>query len=207
MRVRVAHWERVYAERDPTEVSWYQADPALSLTLIQSTGIGHHDSIIDVGGGASLLVDRLLDLGFTRVTILDIAETALCRAKERLGPRATRVTWVAGDVTATPWPAGAFELWHDRAVFHFLTEAEDRRKYREHVTRALAPSGHLIIATFALDGPPCCSGLPIMRYNAAILQQELGSEFTLVETRQETHRTPAGAQQHFVYGRFKKISR
>jgi len=110
-------------------------------------------------------------------------------------------------VTATPWPAGAFDLWHDRAVFHFLTEAEDRRKYREHVTRALVPGGHLIIATFALDGPPRCSGLPIMRYNAATLQQELGSEFALVEIREEAHRTPVGAQQHFLYGCFKKVSR
>lgn len=200
---RKTHWESIYATKATDQVSWYQASPELSLSLIQATGIGKNARIIDVGGGASVLVDRLLDAGFTRVTVLDIAGTALVRAKERLGERAGRVTWIEADIT-TANLQGPFDVWHDRAVFHFLTEPEDRKRYLEAVDRAVPAEGHVIIAAFALEGPPRCSGLDVVRYGAEGLQRELGAAFTLIDTRTEEHATPFKTRQSFLYARFRK---
>ena len=157
--------------------------------------------MIDVGGGASRLVDALLDAGFKNLTVLDIAEPALATAMARLESRAGEITWVVHDVTTWKPPA-TFELWHDRAVFHFLTEADDRRAYVEVLRAALAPGGHVILAAFGPDGPQKCSGLPVVRYDAAAIAKELGAEFSLEEERAEAHETPGGATQHFRYFRF-----
>lgn len=200
-----AHWEAMYRQRAPTEVSWYQAHPELSLALIEATGVGRDAAIIDVGAGASLLIDKLLEAGFTRLTALDISATALQRATERLGERARLVTWVEGDVTAMP-PLGPFDVWHDRAVFHFLIESDQRRRYLQAVERQLAAGGQLIIATFALNGPPQCSGLPVQRYSPETLRREVGGRFELVEVREEAHRTPRHAIQQFLYARFQRTA-
>ena len=201
---RIAHWERIYSTKPPTEVSWYQPEPSLSLELIAAAGKGLDARVMDVGGGASVLVDRLLDRGCERVTVLDVSATALERAKARLGRRAERVSWLVGDVTELTVPEGAFDIWHDRALFHFLTEPGDRRKYAQAAVRALTPRGHVVIATFAIDGPPKCSGLDVARYSPATLQSELGPAFELRETRTEVHTTPRGVQQPFLYARFQR---
>jgi 2-polyprenyl-3-methyl-5-hydroxy-6-metoxy-1,4-benzoquinol methylase len=195
---RAEHWDNVYRTKQPTEVSWYQADPAVSRELIAATGVTSEAPIIDVGGGASRLVDSLLDDGHTDVTVLDIAEAALEHAKARLGPRATAVTWRVEDVTEFK-PGRRYAVWHDRAVFHFLTEPVDRAKYVAALQRALAPDGHVILATFGPSGPERCSGLPIVRYDARSLASELGGGLRLRRTVSETHWTPGGRTQEFVY--------
>ena len=200
---RKVHWDAIYTTKSPDEVSWFQASPELSLTLIAATGVGKDVRIIDVGGGASVLVDRLLDAGFSRLTVLDISAAALRRARERLGKRAGQVTWLEADITAGTL-AGTFDVWHDRAVFHFLTDPEDRKQYLDAVDRAVPAGGHIIIAAFDPEGPPRCSGLEVQRYSPEALQQELGGRFELVETRQEIHTTPSKAQQAFLYCRFRK---
>ena len=200
---RKAHWEDIYLKKAPTEVSWFQAVPATSLKLIASTNLGKEGKIIDIGGGDSVLVDHLLADGFQHVTVLDISAAALERAKERLGARAARVTWIEADVTDVTLP-GSFDLWHDRAVFHFLTDTEDRKRYIRTASGALHAGAHLIIATFALTGPPRCSGLEVARYGPETLQRELGDGFDVVETFEETHATPWQAEQRFLYARLKK---
>lgn len=196
-----AHWERVYEDGLPEEVSWYQKEPTLSLQLIRNTRIATDAPIIDVGGGASLLVDGLCERGFTRLAVLDISPQALAYARERLGDKAQRVEWYEADIT-TFVPPHRFALWHDRAVFHFLTDQVDRTRYVEVLKRTLEPGGHLLLATFALGGPTRCSGLEIVQYDAAKLGRELGGEFRLVEETSETHVTPTGKQQKFAYFRF-----
>jgi trans-aconitate methyltransferase len=198
---RKAHWERVWSTRDDTATSWYQATPAVSLALIERAGAAPADPLIDVGGGASRLVDGLLDRGFSDLTVLDLSAAALDRARQRLGARAARVTWIEADVTAFR-PARRYRLWHDRAVFHFLREAEDRARYVANLDRALAPDGQAVIATFAPDGPTRCSGLDIVRYDAAQLAAQLGPGWVLCEERAERHRTPAGGEQRFGFYRF-----
>jgi 2-polyprenyl-3-methyl-5-hydroxy-6-metoxy-1,4-benzoquinol methylase len=201
LSAREHHWDALYRRQAPTRVSWYQDSPTLSLALIERTGIARAARLVDVGGGASVLVDRLLERGFANVSVLDVASAALAAAKARLGERAQRVEWVVADVTA--WrPPGLYDLWHDRAVFHFLVEESDRRAYVATLRAALAPGGHVIIATFALDGPERCSGLPVMRYSADGLAGELGADFRLIESAPETHVTPAGVEQRFLYARF-----
>jgi SAM-dependent methyltransferase len=196
-----AHWEEVYAARGPAEMSWHQADPRLSLALIDATGAGSDASLIDVGGGASTLVDHLLDAGHRSITVLDIAEGAIQQARARLGERADTVTWLVQDISAG-LPGRHYDIWHDRAVFHFLTDAGDRRRYLAALRQALRPGGHLILATFAPDGPTQCSGLRVMRYSRESLSETLGGHFRLVESLAEAHRTPRGALQHFVYCRY-----
>jgi SAM-dependent methyltransferase len=193
------YWESVHARRED-EVSWFQASPTTSLQLVARTGAPRGARILDVGGGASRLVDGLLDAGFDRVTVLDIAGVALARARCRLGPRATAVAWVEADVTA--WvPEAPFDVWHDRAVFHFLVRPEDRAAYRTALLAALRGGGQAIIATFASDGPERCTGLPVVRYEPAALAAELGPDFTLVESLHEDHRTPGGKLQRFQWSR------
>lgn len=199
---RRRHWEAVYTTKDEEEVGWYQPDPALSMELIGSV-IPGRGRVIDVGGGTSLLVDRLLDSGFEQVTVLDISGTALAKAKARLGERACSVSWIEADVT-TAANVGEFDVWHDRAVFHFLTDPDDRRRYVELARRSVSPGGHLIVATFAQDGPPRCSGLDVCRYDAQSLAAELGTSFSLVSVATETHTTPQGSPQAFFYGVFRR---
>jgi SAM-dependent methyltransferase len=198
------HWEAVYSTKAETGVSWYQDEPRLSLELIGAVAPAEGGRIIDVGGGASVLVDRLLDLPFERIAVLDISETALGKAKARLGERAERVRWVVADVTEGP-ELGTFDVWHDRAVFHFLTDPDDRRSYVELARQTVPQGGHLVIATFADDGPKECSNLDVCRYNARSLASELGEGFSLVREARETHTTPWGSPQPFIYGVFKRL--
>ena len=195
------HWEQVYQTKAPDDVSWFQTQPAISLKLIKSSGVGKDAGIIDVGGGASVLVDFLFDAGFGKLAVLDISAAALEHARRRLGKRADSVEWLEEDVT-TFQPARRFGLWHDRAVFHFLTDKADCEKYVQTLKRTLMPGGHVVIATFAMDGPPKCSGLEVTRYDAASICAELGVEFQLVEQASETHTTPWDTQQKFSYFRF-----
>jgi ubiquinone/menaquinone biosynthesis C-methylase UbiE len=198
------HWEDMYAKKMPTEVSWYQIEPTVSLDLIKSTGIDHAGKIIDVGGGASVLVDKLLDKGFQDLTVLDISAKSLSYAKERLGDRATRVSWIEADVTEFD-PPQKYDLWHDRAVFHFLTEENDRKKYVQNMDKALNFGGHVIIASFAIEGPLKCSGLDVERYSDGKLKNELGNSFEFVKSVEEVHRTPWSSEQKFIYCYFKKL--
>lgn len=198
---RREHWEKVFREKREDEVSWFQEQPSQSLALIAKTNVGPTAKIVDVGGGASRLVDALLDAGYADLAVVDIAEAALAKARARLGPRAARVRWVASDITK--WtPDTTFDVWHDRAVFHFMIRPEDRSAYLATMRRALAPNAHVIIATFASNGPEKCSGLPVQRYEPEALAAELGSEFRLVESVKDEHRTPAGKVQAFQYSRF-----
>lgn len=203
MSDRKAHWERVYRAKQPTETSWYQAEPLLSLELIGNTGAGPGDGLIDVGGGASLLVDHLLARGYRDVTVLDLSAEALRHARRRLGQGAQRVAWVVADVTEFV-PTRTFAVWHDRAAFHFLTDPADRQRYVEVLEAALHPGGQAIIAAFAPDGPERCSGLDIVRYDAGTLGAVLGGKFRLLEERRESHRTPQGREQRFGFYRFQR---
>jgi trans-aconitate methyltransferase len=199
---RREHWDRVWSTKTPQQVSWYQAEPQISLELIAAAGLAKDAGIIDVGGGASVLVDRLLDLGYSNLAVLDIADAAMQVSRARLGARAAAVEWHAGDVTAFE-PTRRYALWHDRAVFHFLTEVEDRRKYVATLRKALQPRGTVVIATFAPDGPPKCSGLDVLRHDEATLGAELGADFRLQESRRETHVAPSKGEQRFIYCRFR----
>jgi trans-aconitate methyltransferase len=201
MSVQKAHWENVYQHKSPREVSWYQMNPVLSLRLIRDTRLALDAAIIDVGGGASTLVDELCESGYTRVSVLDISAKALAHSKHRLAEKVSTVKWYEEDVTRFN-PPQRFALWHDRAVFHFLTDRADRESYVNTLKQALEPGGHVIIMAFALDGPTRCSGLDIVQYDAEKLTAELGAGFKLVETGHEVHLTPAGNQQKFAYFRF-----
>jgi SAM-dependent methyltransferase len=197
------HWEAVYTTRDETGVSWFQDNPLQSLELIEQTRPGKDAAIIDIGGGASRLADGLLERGFRRVTVLDISAAALDLAALRLGRRASEVQWIVEDVTA--WePAQRFDIWHDRAAFHFLVEPADRAAYIARLKQALVPGGYAIIATFASDGPERCSGLPVHRYDAAELAKELGEEFVLLDSRPHDHATPSNARQRFQFSMFRR---
>lgn len=198
------HWENIYETKTPTRVSWYQEHAQTSLQFIQRAGIQKTDPIIDVGGGASTLVDDLLAAGFQHITVLDISAKALELARARLGKRAANVTWLEADITQADLPEQTFALWHDRAVFHFLTQPADRQRYIESARRALRKGGYLIIATFALDGPDHCSGLEVMRYSPESLHAELGAGFELADSMRETHRTSFGTEQRFIYCRFRR---
>lgn len=191
-----AHWNRVYTTREDTAVSWYQERPEVSLRLIDGR-MPSAGRIVDVGGGASRLVDGLLARGHD-VCVLDLAEAALAQARRRLGAQADRVDWVVADVTR--WrPGRCFDLWHDRAVFHFLTAESDRQAYAEAMAAAVAPGGHAVIGTFALNGPEKCSGLPICRYDGDGLADEFAGGFDLVEALTDEHRTPGGTVQPFQF--------
>jgi len=193
------HWERVYATRKPTEVSWYRPHLELSLRLITAANRDRRAKIIDVGGGESTLVDDLLSLGYRNITVLDLSDIALRVAKKRLGAPESCVTWLHGDVTTYPFEKQTFDTWHDRAVFHFLTERSDRVAYVRQVERAVKLGGHVIVATFGPKGPLKCSGLDVMRYDADALHGEFGRAFELVDHLTEDHKTPAGTVQQFIY--------
>jgi SAM-dependent methyltransferase len=201
---RREHWERVYSTKAADAVSWYQKHADLSLDWIRASGIARTASLIDVGGGSSTLVDDLLHEGYSSLTVLDVSAAALAGTKARLGAQAEAVAWIAADITEVALPSRAFDLWHDRAVFHFLTAAQDRAAYVSALLRAVKPGGHMIVSTFAEDGPSQCSGLPVHRYTPSGLHAELGSDFALIRHQREEHRTPAGALQRFVYCHFRR---
>ena len=193
------HWERVYGTKLANEVSWFQAHLETSLELIKTVAVSAGDPIVDVGGGASTLVDDLVAAGYSDVTVIDLSATALDAARERLGPSASKVAWIVSDGTRVDLRQSYFKIWHDRAVFHFLTDPSDRRRYVEQVRRAVAPGGHVIVATFGPSGPERCSGLPTARYDASTLCGEFGPDFEMVDSREERHRTPASVEQQFIY--------
>jgi SAM-dependent methyltransferase len=198
-----AYWDRVYASKGDAELSWYEPEPRRSMELILDVSHGS-GRVIDVGGGSSVLVDRLLDQRFDRIAVLDISHVALERAKARLGERAARVEWIEADVTKVD-DLGQFDVWHDRAVFHFMTEPADRAAYAALLSRTVSVGGHAIIATFALDGPETCSGLPVRRYDGQSLAGELGAGIDLVKSVPETHLTSWGKPQSFQYSLFRHV--
>lgn len=198
-------WDGVYDSKRADEVSWFQATPDLSLRLIGRTGVARGARIVDVGGGASTLADHLLGAGYAQLTVLDLAAAGLGQAQARLGARAGEIEWVVADVTRWRAPH-AFDLWHDRAVLHFLTEAEDQAAYAETLRRTVAPEGWAVIGGFAPGGPAKCSGLPVVQHDAASLGALFGDAFRLLETHGEAHRTPSGAEQAFRYHVFQRRS-
>jgi hypothetical protein len=202
MTGRSEHWNQVYGTKAETDVSWYQPLPHLSLSIINS--VASKDSpIIDIGGGASRLVDELLAAGYSDLTVLDVSEAALARSRERLGVLADRVEWIMSDITK--WdPPRRWNVWHDRAVFHFLTDPDDQNAYLAALEKATARGASVVISTFALDGPEKCSGLPVQRYSAETLAERLGSGFQLKAQHPERHVTPRGAGQEFVYAVFER---
>lgn len=195
---RRQHWEKVYTSKATDEVSWFQSHAASSLRLIEDCA-GTDAHIIDVGGGASVLVDDLLDASYRNVTVLDLAESALAVSRARLGARAQSVQWIAADITRADLPAARYDVWHDRAVFHFLTDPADRTRYVEQVLKSVKPGGRVIIAAFGPGGPLQCSGLDVVRYAPDALHAEFGAPFRLLGHQTEIHRTPAGGEQEFVY--------
>jgi SAM-dependent methyltransferase len=200
---RRTHWNTAYDRTPPDRLSWHQDAPGVSLDLIRIAGVTAASSVIDIGGGTSRLAGALLAMGLQDVTVLDLSQVALDAARERLGQAGDSMTWIAADITA--WtPDRPYDLWHDRAVFHFLVEAPDRAAYLDSLARAVRPGGHALIATFAPDGPETCSGLPVARYSPADLAACLGPRFDLVTHRRELHRTPAGKRQAFQYSLFRR---
>ena len=197
------HWRHAYAAKSPDEVSWFEASPLSSLKALERLGSVSSQSIIDVGGGASRLAEALLGRGWRDITVLDIAEAALASSQERLGPKAASVQWEVADICE--WrPGRTYDIWHDRAVFHFLTEAGNRSGYKSALEAGTHAGSHVIIAAFAIDGPEKCSGLPVRRYDVPTLVAELGTGFTLVDDWRETHLTPLGAEQPFQWCTFKR---
>ena len=193
------HWEKVYKTKAPDAVSWYLPHLETSLALIERTGASLSSSIIDVGGRESTLADDLLSRGYKNVTVLDISETAINVSKRRMREAAVHVHWLVADVLATEQEPGAFDVWHDRAVFHFLTTMEQRLAYVQNVARSVKRGGHVIVSTFGPEGPRKCSGLEVMRYDADSLHDQFGARFRLIESSQELHETPQGATQQFLY--------
>lgn len=201
---RHQHWNTVYGTKGETDMSWFETLPALSVQMMEAAGLTSETCVLDVGGGDSRLVDQLVGRGLDCLAVLDISGAALHRAQARIGPLASALTWLEVDVT-DDWDLKPMDIWHDRAVFHFLITADDRARYRTHLLRTLKPHGTAILATFAPDGPEMCSGLPVARYSSDALAGELGDNFTLVEAVPHLHRTPWGATQSFQYSRFERV--
>lgn len=201
---KVEHWEIVYQTKSSAEVSWYEPDPKRSLNLILGVVGDSRGQVIDIGGGQSFLVDRLLDEGFAQVTVLDISQTAIESTKARMGERASQVDWIAADITQRE-ALGTFDIWHDRAVFHFITDPDDRKHYAELLKRSLPVGGHFVVETFAIGGPGKCSGLEICQYDAATMQEALSPSFALVNCGEYLHTTPADKPQQFFYGVYKRV--
>ena len=196
---RETHWEKIYRQKAADAVSWYRRHLETSLALIERAAADSNVSIIDVGGGESTLVDDLLVRGFTNITVLDISQTAIDVTKKRLGPAAERVYWLVADITRAKLAPGAYDIWHDRAVFHFLSDDKQRSSYVRQVMRAVRPGGHVVVSTFGPEGPTKCSGLEVVRYDADSLHDAFGTRFRMVESSTELHETPFGATQQFLY--------
>ena len=193
------HWEKIYTDKAPNAVSWYRPHLEKSLELIEQWAPGKSASIIDVGGGESTLADDLVARGYENVTVLDISQAAIDVSRKRLGAASQRVLWLAADITRVELGIAAYDVWHDRAVFHFLIAASDREAYVSQVLRAVRRGGHVIVSTFAPEGPMKCSGLDVMRYDADSLRMEFGERFRLIESFTELHDTPFGTVQQFLY--------
>ena len=202
---RSVHWNRVYASRTDDDLSWFESEPSTSLRLMEESGLTLDTCVIDIGGGNSRLVDALILRGLTCLAVLDISSEALQRARVRLGGAASIPAWIDADV-AGDWSVRPMDIWHDRAVFHFLTSGDDRARYVDHLRRTLKVGGTAIIATFAPDGPERCSGLPVVRYSPETLAAELGPEFRLLRSTAYVHTTPRGTAQSFQYSRFGRVS-
>ncbi|MDO8909437.1 MAG: class I SAM-dependent methyltransferase [Pseudohongiella sp.] len=200
------HWEQVYSTNAVDEVSWFQDHAELSMKIIRDNKVAKTARIIDVGGGASTFADDLLDDGYQALTVLDLSAAALEKARSRLGVKASTVKWLDANILDVELPAHYYDVWHDRAVFHFLTSVEERQRYVEQVVHAVKPGGLVIVATFAEDGPEKCSGLPVMRYSKDALHAEFGQPFVLLGSEPELHMTPAGKQQKFVYCFCKRLA-
>ena len=198
------HWQRVYATRGEQDVSWFESVPAVSLEMLEASGVSRETCVLDVGGGDSRLVDHLAGRGMDCLAVLDVSGAALQRAQSRLGETARVPVWIEADVTGD-WTLKPMDIWHDRAVFHFLTSPEDQAQYLAHLEAVLKLRGYAIIATFAPDGPERCSGLPVMRYSPESLATRLGAGFSLVESRRHVHHTPQGSTQPFQYSRFVRV--
>ena len=199
------HWETVYQTKSDSQVSWFSEHLDNSLRMILQTGVGRESAVIDVGGDTSTVADDLLENGFADVSVLDISAKALEKSKDRLRKKAALIEWIEADITEAALPENYYDVWHDRAVFHFLTEREDRRKYVELVMRSLKVGGHIIVASFGLNGPAKCSGLDVVRYSPDAMRDEFGGDFKLVKSLSETHRTPFGTTQEFVYCYCRKL--
>ena len=193
------HWENIYSKKKETQVSWFQEHAEFSLRFIQKTGVEKSASVIDIGGGASTLIDDLLSTGYENVTVLDISGTALKIAQDRLGESGSKINWIEADITQVMLKPMVYDVWHDRAVFHFLTRAEDRTRYVQAVNHSVKPGGHVIVASFGLDGPEYCSGLDVVRYDPKTMHDEFGNNFELVDSANEVHHTPFGTEQQFIY--------
>jgi 2-polyprenyl-3-methyl-5-hydroxy-6-metoxy-1,4-benzoquinol methylase len=200
-----AHWESVYVARAQEEVSWYRPHLDTSLALIERVAPSHSAAIIDVGGGASTLADNLVRRGYANVTVLDLSETALRIARERMGPASAQIQWLTADVCEADLPLDRYDLWHDRAVFHFLTLPEQRAAYVARAAASVKKTGHLIVSTFGPEGPTRCSGLDTARYDAAALEAEFGSQFRFVDSQIEWHTTPTRGKQQFLYCLFERV--
>jgi ubiquinone/menaquinone biosynthesis C-methylase UbiE len=198
------HWEEVYTNKPADKLGWYEPHLQISLRWIKALGLAKDARIIDVGGGASTLIDDLLNDSHTAVTVLDLSGKALSVARARLDTRAETVTWLTGDITSIDLPENYYDLWHDRAVFHFLTTPLQQEQYRGNLSKALKPGGYVIIGTFAPEAPPTCSGLPVQRYSAGQLQNTLGHEFELQQHQKELHVTPGGVEQMYLYCQFRR---
>lgn len=199
-----SHWESVYKNKKPDEVNWFQPHLNKSLDLILKSGIGEEAQIIDAGGGASTLVDDLLNMHFKNITVVDVSAEALNKSKQRLGNLEGEVTWIEANVTKIELPGAYYDLWHDRALFHFFTEQRDRQAYIKSLSHSLKPGGYLVLSTFSLKGPEQCSGLDVVCYDAGKLLAELGPSFKLIETLEEEHQTPFGKKQSFAYFFFRR---
>lgn len=197
------HWEKVYKTKNTDEVSWFLPKPTLSLDLIKKLSVNLDDFIIDIGAGASNLVDELITSNFKNVSIMDISQTALEHTKNRLKDKGSKIEFLVGDITKITLPKNKYNIWHDRAVFHFLTQQEQRNDYIAQLKSSLAKNSNIIIATFSKSGPQKCSGLDVIRYDPKSLSEELGSDFELIEYVHESHETPSGNIQDFVYCNFK----
>ena len=193
------HWENIYTKRAPEAVSWYRPHLETSLALIERAAHMRRASVIDIGGGESTLVDDLLIRGYENITVLDVSEKAIEVTRDRLGPIAEKVHWIAADIAHAQLPRQAYDVWHDRAVFHFLTKEHQRIAYVRQVAHAVKPGGHVIVSTFGPEGPTECSGLKVVRYDAESLHDEFGTRFQLVESSKELHQTPFGTTQQFLY--------
>jgi ubiquinone/menaquinone biosynthesis C-methylase UbiE len=198
------HWERVYTTKATDAVSWFQESATQSIDFINKSKVPLSASIIDIGGGASILIDNLVAKSYSNLSVLDLSGAALLTSQNRLKEASKNIKWIEGNILDVDFERHSFDLWHDRAVFHFLTNAEDRKKYIDLLSKAVKPNGHIIIATFAEDGPLQCSGLPVMRYSVDELHSELGQEFTLIESKKELHQTPFNTVQSFIYCYFRR---
>lgn len=194
-----SHWDDVYGRKAADAVSWFRPHLERSLAFIEGAGLARDAAIVDVGGGASTLVDDLLDRGYTHVSVLDLSASAIAAAQRRLGARAAKVRWEVADITRATMAPASVDLWHDRAVFHFLRDDDARRRYVELARRALKPGGHIVVATFGPQGPEKCSGLDVVRYDAEGIHGEFGAAFRKIASEEERHTTPWGTEQQFVY--------